>query len=169
MSKTFPVYLKIDSRYYRIEATQVKRTLKNKNIYVPIPLSKTNQDGTKTPKTLAIDLKKITDNVAVIGFIMAQDVNATLVGDATTVSPTFTEVTQDNAVEVFENMVGDFKKEPGPYFLNYKGHTYDVLIDQLEHTDRSNRIQTSQVNGVQTINFPQRVDVSINFTICDVR
>jgi len=169
MTATFPVYLRIATKYYRIEATQVKRTLKNKAIYVPKPLSKANQNGTNVPSTIAVDLKKITDNVAVIGFIPAQDTSATRVGDASAVSPTFTETTQKNSVDVFEDMISDFKRLPGPYYFNYKGKTYTVLIDQLEHTDRSNRIQTSKVNSTIRENFPQRVDVSINFTICDVR
>lgn len=169
MTASFPVYLRIATKYYRIQASQVKRTLKNKAIYVPKPISKANQNGTNTPSTLAIDLKKITDNVAVIGFVPAQDPSATRVGTDATVSPTFTETTQKNSVDVFEDMISDFKKLPGPYYLNYKGKTYTVLIDQLEHTDRSNRLQNSNVNSSKLENFPQRVDLAINFTICDVR
>jgi len=170
MSRTYPVFLEFDNsspkRYYRIESTQVKRTLKNKIIKVQKPLSKTNQNGSNTPETLLIDLKKIEDMITVIGYIPVQDSSATPSG---TISPTFTDSTQKNSVDVFEDMVADFKKVPGPYTLHYKGKEYSVLIDQLEHTDRSNRIQSSQVNGTQTTNFPQRVDLSISFTVGSVR
>jgi hypothetical protein len=170
MSATYPVYIKFDNsspvRYYRIEATQVKRTLKNKLIKVKKPLSKNNQDGSNTPETLLIDLKKIDDMVTVMGYVSVQDTSSTPSG---TIAPTFTDTTQKNSIDVFEDMVADFKKVPGPYTLFYKGKEYTVLIDQLEHTDRSNRIQTSTVNSVKTENFPQRVDIAISFTIGSVR
>jgi len=170
MTKTFPVYIKFDNssptRYYRIESTQVKRTLKNKIIKVQKPVSKSRQDGANEPETLLIDLKKITDMIMVMGYIPVQDSSATPTG---TIAPTFTDTTQKNSVDVFEDMVADFKKVPGPYTLFYKGKEYQVLIDQLEHTDRSNRIQTSKVNDTQTVNFPERVDVSMSFTVGSVR
>lgn len=155
MTATFPVTITLGSNTYSIEAQQVKRVLKNKLIKVNKPLTRGNQTGSNDPETMLMDIKRIEDMITVQGFIASQTIG-----------------TYKSAVQIFENMVQDFKRQPGPFTLTYRSNSYQVCVDQLEHTDSVKRAQNylnAAGSGVGGTDSPQRVEVSMSFTVGKLR
>jgi hypothetical protein len=154
MTATFPVTLTISTNTYSFEAQQVKRTIKNKLIKVQKPLTRGNQTGSNDPETMLVDIKKIEDMVMLIGFIPSQTMG-----------------TFKSAIVVFNSLVTDIKRQPGPFTLAYRGITLQVCVDQIEQTDsarvsQSYRDSTGAVVGTDS---PQRVELSISFTVGKIR
>jgi hypothetical protein len=153
MTETKEVTITINSIAYYVKALNVKRSLKNTLIKVAKPVSKSNQNGTNSAQTLGVDLKKIVDMLTITGEIRGQ-----------------TLTTFKNSITVFNEMADAFKKQPGPYTIVYRGVTYSGLLDQLESEDKSDILQSYQVeNGTRIESVPAKVNVTISFTICTVR
>lgn len=78
------VVITINSVNYTIRAKSVKRAIKNTLIKVQKPLTKSRQDGTNVPETLAVDIKRITDMLTIVGEIHYQEIpDASAVGAIT--------------------------------------------------------------------------------------
>ncbi len=147
------VVITINSVNYTIRAKSVKRAIKNTLIKVQKPLTKSRQDGTNVPETLAVDIKRITDMLTIVGEIHQQTIS-----------------TPQTAVGAFNLLATAFKTRPGPYTIVYRGVTYSGLFDQLESEDKADTLQ-SYVNSsnVRSADIPSKVNCTISFTICTVK